>query len=182
MRKSSQWWRCRSVPEKATHLRLSRLDRRQLEHSETLIDVKFSFCLHGNIWERKTWKMAILYHFFPKNRTRGKMFLLQKMFRIVSSIYDNNLNCLSCKITKLKKTQFCWEPYFFTGRLGMMLAFWNFSKETVILRMLSSTSLKSFVVLGWSRCNSWTFSKEQPKTFYLFIYKIIEKKQKSSWL
>jgi len=49
MRKCSQCWLCRSVPEKATDLRLSGLDRRQLEHSETLIDVEISFCLHGNI-------------------------------------------------------------------------------------------------------------------------------------
>ena len=69
---SSQWFLCDSVPEIDTDLGLSQLDRRQLGHSETLIGVEFSFCLHKNIWGKKTSKMTILYNFFPKNRTQKK--------------------------------------------------------------------------------------------------------------
>ena len=122
------------------------------------------------IFESEKREKCVFYIIFSQKTEHGnKKFPLEKMFRIVSSIYDNNLNCLSGKITKLKKTQFCWEPYFCIGRLDMMLAFWKFSKETVMLRMLSSTNLESFIVLGWSRCNSWTFSKEQPYWINSFI-------------
>ena len=116
--------------------------------------------------KREKWLFYLM--FSQKTEHENKNFLLQKMSRISSSMYDNNLNFSSWKVTKLAKTQSCWEPYFCTGRLGLMLAFWNFSKATVMLRMLSSTSLESFIVLGWSRCNSWTFSKEQPHWIFSF--------------
>jgi hypothetical protein len=115
------------------------------------------------IFESEKREKCLFYIIFSQKTEHGKKkFPLQKMSKIAISIYDNNLNFLPCKITKLEKTQFCWEPYFCPGRPDRMLAFWNFSRETVILRMLSSTSSESFSVLGWSRCNSWTFSKEQP--------------------
>ena len=76
------------------------------------------------IFESEKREKCVFYIIFSQKTEHGnKKFPLQKVFKIASSIYDNNLNFLSCKITKLKKTQFCWEPYFCTGRLAMMLAF-----------------------------------------------------------
>ena len=74
------------------------------------------------IFESEKREKYVFYIIFSQKTEHGnKKFPLQKI--IASSIYDNNLNFLSCKVTKLEKTQFRWEPYFCTGRLGMMLAF-----------------------------------------------------------
>ena len=132
------------------------------------------------IFESEKREKCLFYIIFSQKTEHGnKKFPLQKI--IASSIYDNNLNFLSCKVTKLEKTQFNWEPGFCTDRPGMMLAFWNFFEVTVMLRMLSSTSSESFIVLGWSWCHSWTFSKEQPGNNGRLVHKNFKKIHFDIW-